>query len=162
MPIPPFILELRRDVGHALLWLTGVTGVVLDADGRVLLVRRADTGEWGLTSGILEPGEQPAPAVVREVEEETGVVAAVEGLASVWTMPPMRYPNGDRSQYLDLCFRCRYVEGEARVGDDESVEVGWFPVDGLPELPAGVRARLERALAFDGRTWFAGAGTIGA
>jgi hypothetical protein len=57
MPTPEFIVELRKKIGHDLLWLPGVTGVVLDADDRVLLVRRADDGRWTLVSGVLEPGE---------------------------------------------------------------------------------------------------------
>jgi ADP-ribose pyrophosphatase YjhB (NUDIX family)/GNAT superfamily N-acetyltransferase len=156
MPTPDFILALREKVGTGLLWLTGVSAVVRNDRGEVLLGRRVDTGQWALVSGILEPGEQPAVALAREVEEETGVVARIEALVSVETMPEQGYPNGDRAQYLDLCFLARHVSGEARVNDDESVEVGWFPVDALPEpLAETSHRRLERALAHEGRTWFA-------
>ena len=72
MPTPDFILRLREKIGHDLLWLPGVTAVVLDDRNRVLLGRRADNGRWTLITGILEPGEQPAVGVVREVLEETG------------------------------------------------------------------------------------------
>ncbi len=57
MPIPPFIVELRKHIGHAPLWLLGATAVVLDDEDRVLLVRRSDTGHWAAISGIVEPGE---------------------------------------------------------------------------------------------------------
>ena len=156
MPTPDFILALREKVGTDLLWLTGVSAVVRNDRGEVLLGRRVDTGRWALVSGILEPGEQPAAALAREVEEETGVVARIEALVSVETMPEQGYPNGDRAQYLDLCFLARHVSGEARVNDDESLEVGWFAVDALPEpLAETSHRRLERALAHEGRTWFA-------
>ena len=46
MPTPEYVLALRAGVGHDLLWLPGVTAVVLRGDD-VLLVRRADNGEWG-------------------------------------------------------------------------------------------------------------------
>ncbi|GAB3066937.1 GNAT family N-acetyltransferase [Pedococcus soli] len=155
MPTPDFILALRDKVGTDLLWLTGVTAVVRNDGGEVLLGRRADNGQWALVSGILEPGEQPAVGLAREIEEETGVVARIEALTSVWTLPEQGYPNGDRAQYLDLCFLARHLSGEARVNDDESLEVGWFAVDALPEpLMDRARVRLERALAFDGTTWF--------
>ncbi|GAA2739706.1 hypothetical protein GCM10009867_36850 [Pedococcus aerophilus] len=155
MPTPDFILALRDKVGTDLLWLTGVTAVVRNDAGEVLLGRRADNGQWALVSGILEPGEQPAVGLAREIEEETGVVARIEALSSVWTLPEQGYPNGDRAQYLDLCFLARHVSGEARVNDDESLEVGWFALDGLPSpLMDRARVRLERALAFDGSTWF--------
>ncbi len=156
MPTPDFILALREKVGTDLLWLTGVTAVVRNDRGEVLLGRRADNGQWALVSGILEPGEQPAVGLVREIEEETGVVARIEALTSVRTLPEQGYPNGDRAQYLDLCFLARHVSGQARVNDDESLEVGWFAVDALPEpLMERARERLERALAYDGSTWYA-------
>ncbi len=158
MPIPDFVQALRRQVGNDLLWMAGVSAVVRNERGQVLLVRRADTGRWSLVSGILEPGEQPAIGLVREIEEETGVVAEVEALTGVWTLPEVTYSNGDRAQYLDLCFVARHVSGEARVNDDESLEVGWFAPEELPELPERSMARLERALAFGGRAWFEGVG----
>ena len=63
MPTPEFILELRKKVGHDLLWLMGVSGYVEDEQGRVLLGRRSDTGEWAMVYGINEPGEEPADTV---------------------------------------------------------------------------------------------------
>jgi ADP-ribose pyrophosphatase YjhB (NUDIX family) len=134
MATPKFILALREKIGHDLLWLTGITGVVLDDAERILLVRRADTGRWSLPAGILEPGEQPAVGLLREIEEETGVEAEIVRLVSLDALPPSSYPNGDQVQFLDLCFRCRPLRGEARVNDDESLEVAWFALADLPEL----------------------------
>src|SRR5690606_10557191 len=113
MPVPEFVAALRAHVGHDLLWLPGVSGVVLDDDGRLLLGRRADTGRWAVPSGILEPGEEPAAGLVREVLEETGVDVVVDALVSVTVTDPVDYPNGDRSQHLDLCFLCRPVSALA-------------------------------------------------
>ena len=81
--------------------------------------------------------------------------ASLVGLASAWVMPVVEYPNGDVAQYLDLCFLCRHESGEPSIGDDESLEVGWFSPDALPEsLSESSRHKLQRALAFDGSTWF--------
>ena len=102
MPIPPFITALRAKVGSDLLWLTGVTAVVTDDEGRILLGQRADSGRWALISGILEPGEEPAVAIAREVKEETGVDAVVDALVALHVQEPMTYPNGDQAQYLDV------------------------------------------------------------
>lgn len=146
MPIPDFIVDLRRKVGHDLLWLPGVTAVVLDGSGSVLLVRRADTREWAPVSGIVDPGEQPAVCAEREVHEETGVRARVERLVSVTSTEPVTHVNGDRAQYLDLTFRCEYVSGDAHVGDDESLEVRWFALDHLPAMRPMFRVRVEQAV----------------
>jgi 8-oxo-dGTP pyrophosphatase MutT (NUDIX family) len=134
MPTPDFVVELRELVGHRPLWLATAAGLVLDDSGRLLLGRRADTGEWAAPGGIVEPGEQPADCAVREIFEETGVIAVPELLAAVTVSAPLAYANGDQVQYLELTFRCRAVGGNARVNDDESVEVGWFPLDALPEV----------------------------
>lgn len=153
MPIPAFVQHLRSHVGTAPLWLAGVSAVVLDDAGRVLLGRRADNGRWAVVSGILEPGEQPALAAARECVEETGVEVEVVALASVTVSELVTYPNGDQAQYLDVCFWCRPVGGEPRVNDDESTEVGWFPLDDLPEpLNGSTAERIAhvRALASAG------------
>ncbi|WBQ02390.1 NUDIX hydrolase [Kribbella sp. CA-293567] len=145
MTTPKFILHLREKIGHDLLWLTGITGVVLDDEERILLARRRDTGRWSLPAGILEPGEQPAPGLLREIEEETGVEAEIVRLLSIETLPPSCYPNGDQVQFLDLTFHCHAVRGEARVNDDENLEVAWFPLDDLPPLPEHSLAVIAQA-----------------
>lgn len=64
MPIPPFVAALRSKVGTEPLWRSGVTAVVTDAQGRILLTHRTDTHRWADVCGILEPGEAPAVAIV--------------------------------------------------------------------------------------------------
>jgi len=155
VPVPEFIRNLRASIGHELLWLPGVSGVVLDDAGRVLLTQRSDTGGWALPSGIPEPGEQLAAALVREVAEETGVVAEVQRLLSIWTEPPLTYPNGDVCQFVDHAFACRATGGSAHVADDENLDVGWFAVTDLPELRGRQADTVTRALAGDQETWFA-------
>lgn len=154
MPIPEFIVQLRKKIGHDPLWLPGVGAVVINDAGQVLLVRRADSGTWALVTGILEPGEEPAFGLVREVFEETGVQVEVERLLSAVTLGPVTYPNGDVCRFLQLDFRCRYLSGSARVNDDESLEVGWFDSGRLPELDAGHRQAIAAALAAPEPTWF--------
>lgn len=136
MPVPDFVLSLRRRLGHERLFLTGVCAVVVRTDRgapEVLYGRRSDTGRWALPSGIVEPGEQPAETLVREVWEELRVVVEPERLALLTTDPDVRYPNGDVCQYVSLTFACRYVSGEAGLGDDETLEVAWRPADDPPD-----------------------------
>lgn len=158
MPISEYVAGLRKLVGTDLLMLPGVTGVVFNEAGEVLLGRRSDTGTWSLIAGAVDPGEQPADAVVREIEEETGVIAVVERLAGV-ALHPVTYPHGDQCQYLNIWFRCRAVGGEARVNDDESLEVGWFAPDALPDATPWVRLRVDTALSDGPAAWYAQGGT---
>ncbi|GAP60851.1 hypothetical protein AHiyo1_44520 [Arthrobacter sp. Hiyo1] len=69
MATPDFVLALRRKIGNDLLFLSGVTAVVLK-DNDVLLVRGAESGAWTPVTGIIDPGEEPADAAVRETYEE--------------------------------------------------------------------------------------------
>ncbi|MDX2937617.1 NUDIX hydrolase [Streptomyces ipomoeae] len=153
MPTPDFIHTLRESAGHQLLWLPGVTALVFDDEGRVLLNRRSDTGKWSLIGGIPEPGEQPAACAVREVFEETAVRCVAERVVLVQALDQVRYENGDVCQFMDITFRCRAVGGEARVNDDESLDVGWFSLDALPDLNEFGLLRIKQALS-DGPTWF--------
>lgn len=153
MATPDFIRELRASAGHQLLFLPGVSAVVFDDEERVLLARRADTGGWSIIGGIPEPGEQPAVTAVREVYEETAVHCVAERVVLVQALRPVIYPNGDNCQYMDIAFRCRAVGGEARVNDDESLEVGWFALDVLPELEEFALFRIKQALN-EGPAWF--------
>jgi 8-oxo-dGTP pyrophosphatase MutT (NUDIX family) len=153
MPVPDFVLELRRHVGTAPLWLPGVTAVVQRED-RVLLVQRSDTGEWSPVTGIVDPGEDPGVTARREVLEEAGVEVTVDRLAWVQALPPTVHVNGDRATYLDHTFACSWVAGEGAVGDDESLAVRWFPVDRLPELRPSYRERIEQVRLGDPVTRF--------
>jgi ADP-ribose pyrophosphatase YjhB (NUDIX family) len=149
VPTPDYVLDLRRAYGQGRLLLPGVSAVVLrddlDAPGpHILLNRRSDSGKWSLPSGIVEPDEQPAAALAREVAEETCIEVDVERLALLVTEPEMTFGNGDRCQFISMTFRCRYRSGTAAVGDDESTAVDWFAVD---ELPADLRDRDRRRIA---------------
>lgn len=153
-PTPDYIVELREHWGNRPLLLPGVTGVVFDGfpdTTRVLLTRRSDNGRWSLPAGIVEPGEQPADCIARELLEETRIVARPERLALLAADPELTYPNGDRCRFISMTFRCRYVSGEAAVGDEESTAVEWFPLDELPEdLTDRAHRRITAALPVHG------------
>jgi 8-oxo-dGTP pyrophosphatase MutT (NUDIX family) len=146
MPIPPFVAELRTLVGTLELWLPGVTAVIR-RDDELLLTRRADNGEWSPVTGIVDPGEEPGTTAAREALEEAGVVVTVDRLVSVGVVPDVVYENGDRAAYLDLTFACTWVSGEARVADDENIDVRWWPLVALPTMTASIRGRIDDVLA---------------
>jgi 8-oxo-dGTP pyrophosphatase MutT (NUDIX family) len=144
MPVPDFIVELRRHIGHAPLWLPGVTAAVIRGQ-QLLLVKRSDNDAWAAVTGIVEPGEDPADCAVREVLEETGVQAVARRLAWVHVTRPTVHANGDHAQYLDHVFRMDWIAGEPYAADDESLFAQWFDLSSLPRLSADMLRRIELA-----------------
>jgi len=157
MPTPDFVLDLRRAIGHAPLWLMGTTAVVVRED-RVLLGRRTDNGALTPITGIIDPREEPADAAVREALEEAGIVVRADRLAWIHVIPRITYDNGDQTDYLDLTFRCSWVSGEPQPVDGEMTDLAWVPIHALDEfsdLDPDMRERIRRALA-DGPSDFEG------
>lgn len=135
MPTPDFIVALRSKIGHDMLWLSGATAVIQrPADQKILLVRRSDNGLWTPITGIVDPGENPALTCLREAEEEANVKIEVVALAQVKADPAQTFTNGDRCQFLDHTFYCRWISGEAKVNDEESSAVYWADVEEIQQL----------------------------
>ena len=147
MAISPYIKKLREKIGHDLLMLPSVCGIVINDRGEMLLQKSKDTGTWMTIGGVAEPGEEPADAVVREVFEETGVTVRPLHIVSVANTPEVTYPNGDRVQYVIVTFLCEPMAGEPHVHDDESLEIRYFSTDALPTLRKDQRLRVEMALS---------------
>lgn len=148
MPMSDHIRNLRAKIGNDLLMMPGATAVVLNEDGEILLQRRSDNGEWALPAGAIDPGEEPAETVVREVYEETGLHVIPERIVGVYGGADhmMTYPNGDQVAIITIVFLCHPVGGELRVNDDESLEVGFFSPDALPPMHERYYVRIRAAL----------------
>ncbi len=101
----------------------GVSAVIRDEHGRVLLALRRRPAIWNLPGGSVEPGETPWDAAVRETREEVGLDVEVDRLSGVYD----RSPDGDPV----LVFTCRVLAGEPGPSP-EAVRVGWFDPGGLP------------------------------
>jgi ADP-ribose pyrophosphatase YjhB (NUDIX family) len=128
----------------------GAQVYVRDADGRILLQRRADSGNWSAPGGVMELGESLAAAAVREVREETGLDVELTGLLGVYTDPGhlIAYADGEVRQEFVVAFTGRVVDGQLR-GSDESMEVRWVEPAELDDLPVHptVRRRITHCLS---------------
>jgi 8-oxo-dGTP pyrophosphatase MutT (NUDIX family) len=127
-----------------------VFAAVRDAAGRLLLVRRCDSGDWELPGGRVDVGESAVAAAAREVAEESGVVVHVTGLVGVYTDPRyiVRSVSGEVRQQFVVLFRASLVSGLPRADRLETSAAAWFAppaLDGLPML-APVRAWIGDAL----------------
>jgi 8-oxo-dGTP diphosphatase len=128
--------------------LLAADGLVRDAQGRVLLIRRKNPpfqGSWALPGGFVDVGEDPIDACAREMREETGLTVAVESLGGLYGRPD-RDPRGHT---VTAVYVCRIVSGEAKGGDDAE-EARWFPPEELAQTPLAFDHREVLAELLDG------------
>ncbi|MGH9207302.1 MAG: NUDIX hydrolase N-terminal domain-containing protein [Acidimicrobiales bacterium] len=111
-----------------------VGAVVGNDAGEILLVQRADSGIWLYPTGWADVGYSAAEVVVKEVEEETGIlaepvrlIAVLDGLRLGFTQVPL----------YSLVFHCRVLGGDLKAHPLECSDVGWFAEDVLPFPLAG-------------------------
>jgi ADP-ribose pyrophosphatase YjhB (NUDIX family) len=137
------VRRLRELIGQQLLLMPSVSVLVQDGDHRLLLVRHADSGLWGLVGGAVEVDERPDEAAVRETQEETGLVVELTGLVAALGGQEFRvtYANGDESAYVTIVYEARPVAGVAQADGDEVLELGWFRRNELPAIELGAIAR---------------------
>jgi 8-oxo-dGTP diphosphatase len=103
----------------------GVGGVLLHR-GRVLLIRRGKQplrGRWVVPGGTVELGESLEEALVREMEEETGIRVRPVSLLTVFDRIE-KDASEVRYHYVIVDYLCEYLGGEARAGSD-ALDVAW-------------------------------------
>jgi 8-oxo-dGTP pyrophosphatase MutT (NUDIX family) len=132
----PYLEKLRREIGKDLLIVAGAAGIVRDAEGRVLVLQRADGGQWDLPAGATDPGETPAETVEREVREECGLHVRATRLVGVFGGRRFRhtYPDGSRVEALVTVFECEQTGGELATQDGEIVAARYFAPAEMPAL----------------------------
>ncbi|MBB5957696.1 ADP-ribose pyrophosphatase YjhB (NUDIX family) [Saccharothrix tamanrassetensis] len=127
-----------------------VSAIVQDPTGRLLMIRRTDNDKYAIPGGGQDVGETLAQAVVREVEEETGIHVEVTGLVGLYSNPNhvIAYDDGEVRQEFSICFRAQPIGGELRTSN-ESKEVLWVEPNRLPDLDIhpSIRLRIEHGLS---------------
>jgi ADP-ribose pyrophosphatase YjhB (NUDIX family) len=123
-------------------------------DGRVLVTQRARgpaLGVWTMPGGVVETGETLTEALVREIDEETGMADEPVALAGHREVV-VRDDQGRVSRhFVILCFATRWIAGEPRLNEELS-EARWLrpaelsslkTTDGLAEIVAAAFERME-------------------
>jgi 8-oxo-dGTP pyrophosphatase MutT (NUDIX family) len=129
-----YLSSLRQYVGHAPLLMVGAATLIVDDQGRLLLMKRSDSGLWGPPGGAMEPGEAVETAARREVREEAGLELGELTLFGVYSGPELfyRYPNGDEVYNVIIVHLTRRPRGEVRLSA-EHTDWGWFAPAEIPE-----------------------------
>lgn len=128
MAISKYLSGLRERVGHDLVLLPAVAVLIWDSDGRLLMVREAQTNLWQTVGGAIDPDESPRDAAVREAAEEVGVRVEIDAVRAVTGGPQYRlkYPNGDLVSYVSIVFDAHVVDGTPRPDGEETLAVVWL------------------------------------
>jgi ADP-ribose pyrophosphatase YjhB (NUDIX family) len=110
--------------------LVGVLAVALDEQQERVLIRRAETGSWGLPGGMVEYGERLEEALARELREETGYrVTQVTRVVGVYSAPD----RDPRIHSVCVLVEARVVRGAQELNPLEVSEVHSFAVAALPD-----------------------------
>jgi 8-oxo-dGTP diphosphatase len=130
--IPSGAWKIVKEVARHLLRrpVVGIVAAARTADGRLLLIRRGDSGKWALPGGTLEWGENLRDAITREVFEETGAQVIELGQLLATYSGPGRDP---RFHAVTIVVAATVTEpDQSRVNPVEVTEVGLFRDHELP------------------------------
>jgi ADP-ribose pyrophosphatase YjhB (NUDIX family) len=123
------IEDLYASKDHSSSIVICVGGVVLDK-GRILLVRQAQghplEKQWTIPWGLVDPRETPEVAVLREIKEEAGVEAELEGFLGMQNLPD------PWDGWIGLIFKCKHVSGIPKPdGGRETDQAAFFSLKDL-------------------------------
>jgi 8-oxo-dGTP pyrophosphatase MutT (NUDIX family) len=129
-----YIKELRQLVGTIPLLLPGACLIILDEVRSILLQQRADTGEWCIPGGFMDPGESLEQAVRREAQEETGLWIGEIQFLGVFSGPEYFYvyPNGDQVYNVIAVYFTQDTRGTPQADGIEGSALQYFAPTLLP------------------------------
>jgi ADP-ribose pyrophosphatase YjhB (NUDIX family) len=127
------LLPLKSTIFSRMSPVVAGAAAVINQEGKILLMRRADNQLWAMPAGQMEVGESPAEAVVRETYEETGIHCVPKALVGVYDS--RRWDKGILHHVYKFTFLC---EPQAEQSDEpfdplETLEIGWFAQNDLPK-----------------------------
>lgn len=126
--------------------VVGSSAIVVDDEGRILLQRRSDSGNWALPGGTMDIGETLAQSIIREVQEETGFDVRIERIVGVYSDPShvFVYDDGEVRQEFSICLACVIKGGSIQVSN-ESTSVAFFTLEDIAgmQMHESIRLRIR-------------------
>ena len=126
--------------------VVGSSAIVVDDRNRILLQRRADSGNWALPGGAMDIGERLAESAVREVKEETGFDVRIERVVGIYSDPGhvFAYDDGEVRQEFSICLACAITGGSLRVSSESTaVEFFTFEEAAALQMHESIRKRIR-------------------
>ena len=148
-----YVGRVREKVGDMVLIITAVRVLIFDKEGRLLLIRRSDNGEWALPAGAQELGESISDCLKREVKEETGLDVIAAEPISLYTAPRYNFKTvyGKEYQSFALVFRVTEWKGTLLTSTTESTDAIFFNLSELPAIPPQHRETLDDLKNYKGK-----------
>jgi ADP-ribose pyrophosphatase YjhB (NUDIX family) len=136
--------RLTKDLGYVTSKV-GADGAIFDDSDRLLLVQRADDHCWGLVSGWVDVGEDPAVTVVREIGEEIGLTATIDALVNVFG----RQASADHGPHgaVAVVYLCSVEPGEVTLSH-EVLDAEYRDIDSVDRWHKNHQDYARAALAF--------------
>lgn len=124
--------------------VVGSSAVVENSEGRILLQRRRDSGNWALPGGTMDIGETLAQSIIREVREETGFDVQIQRIIGIYSDPAhvFAYDDGEVRQEFNICVACTIRGGSLRVSK-ESTAVDFFAFGDIAGMPMHESIRIR-------------------
>jgi len=132
-----YVGQLRKLVGKRKLIVPATRAIIQNQQGDILLIRRKDSGQWGLPAGSIELGESVLDCLRREVKEETGLDVISATPIALYTEPRFTFTNafGQEVQMFAVVFRVDEWSGSLVKLTDETVDAHFFSPEHVPEMP---------------------------
>ncbi len=146
LALPPAEVRdrLARDLGYVTSKV-GADAAIFDSSERILLVQRSDDHCWGLVSGWVDAGEDPATTIVREVREEVGLDATIEALVEVFG----RQASSDHGPHgtVGVVYLCSVAPGQPTISH-EVLDAQYREIDSVTDWHKNHETYARAALAY--------------
>jgi 8-oxo-dGTP pyrophosphatase MutT (NUDIX family)/uncharacterized cupin superfamily protein len=114
----------------------GVAVAIFDADNRLLVVKRRDSGFWAMPGGVMELSESLETCAHREIREETGIEITITGLIGAYTDPAtiIAYSDGEVRREFSVLLAASPLTRDLS-HDDESTALAWVGEQEMSAYP---------------------------